>query len=78
MSPAEKALAAKNPTFADLCEAVRQTRRAQLRAKAATAAARARLDEVIKAERDAENASCHAMEAMDEFIDRECALDGDA
>ena len=75
MSPEEQALADKEPTFADLCDRVRESRRAHLRAEAGLVAAMERMSALRKAEQDASDAAHIAMRDLDAFIARECAVE---
>lgn len=75
MSPAELALAAQNPTFADLCDQVRQARILWNRAiKALEAAELAVTSAKALVERydDEEDA---ARKALERFIDRETEVE---
>lgn len=75
MSPEEQALAAKEPTFADLCDQVRETRKAHLRAIRAVEMAVAHVNELRMAMETAHDAANAAGMALDAFIDRECAVE---
>ncbi len=74
MSPREQALADASPTFADLCDRVRQTRIAHMRAIQAREAAEERVKQLRKAEEEAEDTADRATYALDDFIGRECSI----
>lgn len=75
MNAREKALANQHPTFADLCDRIRTTRQAHLRAIAALEAAQDRVkvlsNEVARCVIDEDDAS----DALDEFIARETQVE---
>ncbi|WP_339347473.1 hypothetical protein [uncultured Sphingomonas sp.] len=68
MNAREKALADQNPTFADLCDRVRTTSRARIRAKVAHERALGDL-------RRAEQADNEARAALDDLIARETKVE---
>jgi hypothetical protein len=75
MNAREKALANQHPTFSDLCDRIRTTRQAHLRAVAALEAAQDRVkvlsNEVARCVSDEDDAS----DALDEFIARETQVE---
>jgi len=76
MSPEEQALADKSPTFADLCDRMRQARRNHIRAMNAVEAAESNLKVAQKAEADAVDLVEKAEDTLRTFIDRETAVEG--
>jgi hypothetical protein len=75
MSPAELALANKGGrSFIDLCDDVRRAKVAHLRAIKAVDQAEATLSSAKKACDEAIDAEDLAMDALETFISRECAI----
>jgi hypothetical protein len=78
MSPDEIALANRGGRgFADLCDDVRRTRIAHIRAITAREAAEQRVKQLRAAEDAAADLADRATYALDAFIERECSLEGE-
>lgn len=75
MSPDAQALANNSPTFADLCDRVRQAKISHLRAIKAVERAESELKAAKEREASAIVATEEAEDALNAMIERECVIE---